>query len=569
MQLIRVNMSDLSIESKEVPVEYEKLGGRGLISLILNNEVDPKCDPLKDQNKLIFATGLLTATPCPNSGRLSIGAKSPLTGGIKESNCGGRFSYEMAIKGIHAIVIENKSANSNLYALYISKDEMKLIERNDWKGIGNYDLNEKIKKEFGKNTCHVSIGPAGELQLKAASIATTDLEGYPDRFAGRGGLGAVMGSKSLKAIIIKRDTTKSKVVMKDLKKFKEISYPYAKHLIETRKAFSKYGTPMIIATANDVGGMPTKNFRMGQFDKVENILAEKLHEIIVERKGKYGLPCSPGCVIKCSNVYKGKDGKRLSKIEYETIVLNGSNLLIDNYDDIAEINWLENDIGIDSIEIGGAFGVAMEGGLLQFGDAEGVKKILREIYSKGRNGLLIANGSVEVGKKLEVIRVPACKGQGFPAYDPRIFRGLSVTYMTSSMGADHTSGAAIPGRRGIYDDKDYGTLEDNVGKVDLSRELQWVIAYIDSTGCCYFIYSSKILDFYAKLLNAKNGWDYTENDLLNLGKKITKMERDFNKKAGIEPVTRLPEFFYNEPLPPTNKVYDLPHEKVQEIWKEK
>ena len=566
MQLMRVNMKSLSIQMEEIPEKYEKLGGRGLTSTIIDDEVDPKSDPLGDGNKLIFSTGLLTATPCPNSGRLSIGAKSPLTGGIKESNCGGRFSYEMAIKGIQAIIIENQPSSSDLYILYLSEPETKLIKRNDWKLLKNYELNEKIKQEYGKNTCHVSIGVAGEFKLKASSIASTDLEGYPDRFAGRGGLGAVMGSKGLKAIIIKRDTKKSKVFMKDLNKFKEISYPYASYLIESRKIFSKFGTPMIISTANEVGGMPTKNYSMGSFDKVENIKAEKLHEIIVERKGKYGLPCSPGCVIKCSNVYKDKNGNRLTKAEYETIVMNGPNLMIDNYDDIVEINRLENDLGLDTIETGAALGVAMEGGMLSWGDAENAKKILNEIPKKGKDGLLIASGAVAVGKQLEVIRIPASKGQAFPAYDPRIFRGLSITYMTSSMGADHTSGAAIPGRRGIYEDKDYGTLDDNIGKVDLSRELQWVIAFIDSTGCCYFIYSGQILDFYAKLLNAKNGWNVTENELLEIGKKITETERQFNLEAGIKPVSRLPEFFYEEKLPPTNKVYDLLHDEVEKIW---
>ncbi|NHI93930.1 MAG: aldehyde ferredoxin oxidoreductase [Candidatus Lokiarchaeota archaeon] len=566
MQLMRVNMEDLTIKIEEIPPKYEKLGGRGLTSTIIFEEVDPKCDPLGKENKLIFSTGLLTATPCPNSGRLSIGAKSPLTGGIKESNCGGRFSYEMAIKGIQAIILENQPLSSDLYVLYISELENKILKQNDLKSLKNYELNEKIKKEFGKNTCHVSIGVAGELKLKASSIASTDLEGYPDRFAGRGGLGAVMGSKGLKAIIIKRDTKKSRVVINDLNKFKEISYPYASHLMETRKIFSKFGTPLIISTANDVGGMPTKNFSIGSFEKVNNIRAEKLHDIIIKRKGKYGLPCSPGCVIKCSNVYKDKKGNRLTKVEYETIVMNGPNLMIDNYDDIVELNWLENDLGLDTIETGAALGVAMEGGLLQWGDAEAAKKILNEIPSKAKNGLLIGNGAVAVGKQLEVVRIPASKGQAFPAYDPRIFKGLSITYMTSSMGADHTSGAAIPGRGGIYKNKDYGTLEDNVGKVDLSRELQWLIAFIDSTGCCYFIYSGEILNFYSKLLNIKNGWNITWEDLLEIGKKITRIEREFNLKAGIEPINKLPEFFYREKLPPTRRFYDLNHSEIEKIW---
>ena len=323
---------------------------------------------------------------------------------------------------------------------------------------------------------------------------------------------------------------------------------------------------MIIATANEVGGMPTKNFSMGSFDKVENILAEKLHDIITERNGKFGLPCSPNCAIRCSNVYYDKNGNRVTKMEYETIILNGSNLTIDNYDDIARLNYLENDLGLDTIETGGALGVAMEGGLIEWGDTEGAIKILKEIYTQGENGLLIGNGVVATGKKLNVKRIPQSKGQGFPAYDPRIFKGLSITYMTSSMGGDHTSGACIPGRRGIYKDKDYGNLEDNVGKIDLSRELQWVTAAIDSMGCCYFIHSNTILDFLAKLLNAKNGWNLTEKDLLEFGQNITKLEREYNLKAGINPINKLPGFMYTEKLPPKNVVYDLPHEDVEKIW---
>jgi len=566
MQLMRVNLNDLSIKLEEVPQKYEKLGGRGLTAAIISDEVDPKCDPLGEKNKLIFAAGLLTATPAPNSGRLSVGTKSPLTGGIKESNCGGRFAHEIAIKGIQAIILEGKSTSLDLYVLYIDKDGNKLIKKNEWKLLGNYELSDKIKEEFGKDTCHVSIGPAGELKLKGASIASTDLEGYPERFAGRGGTGAVMGSKNLKAIIIKRDTKESKVIMKDLDTFKGISQPYSDYLTESRALFSKLGTPMIIATANEVGGMPTKNFSIGSFDKIKNLLAENLHDIITSRKGKVGLPCCPKCAIRCSNVYVDKDGKRITKLEYETIVLNGPNLLIGEYDDIARLNWLENDLGLDTIETGGALGVAMEGGLLKFGDADAAIKILKEIYTQGEKGLLIGNGVVSTGEKLNVKRVPASKGQCFPAYDPRIFKGLSITYMTSSMGGDHTSGAAIPGRRGIYDDKDYGTLENNVGKIDLSRELQWVIATIDSMGCCYFIYSNNILDFFAKLLNVKNGWDLTAEYLLELGKKIIKIERDFNLKAGIPAVNKLPDFFYKEKLPPMNVVYDLPHKDVEKIW---
>ncbi len=566
MQLMRVNMTDLSIKIEDVPTKYEKLGGRALTSSLISDEVNPKCNPLGYENKIIFAAGLLTATPTPNSGRLSIGGKSPLTGGIKESNCGGRFSHEMAIKGIQAIVLEGKNSSPDLFVLYITKDGQECIKKNDWKLIGNYELNEKIKKEFGRDTCHVSIGPAGELQVKGASIASTALEGYPDRFAGRGGMGAVMGSKSIKAIIIKRDTKESKVVMKDLEAFKSVSQPYFDYLRESRTLFSKLGTPMIIATANQVGGLPTKNFSRGSFDKIENLLAENLHDIIISRDGKTGLPCCPNCAIRCSNVYNDENGKRLTKIEYETIVLNGSNLLIDNYDDIAMINWLENDLGLDTIETGGALAVAMEGGLLQFGDTAAIIKILKEIYIKGEYGLLIGNGAVFVGENLKVKRVPASKGQGFPAYDPRIFKGLAVTYMTSSMGGDHTSGAAIPGRGGIYKDKDYGNLGDNIGKIDLSRELQWVTATIDSMGCCYFIYSNTILDYFAKLLNIKNGWNVTEDELLELGKKITKTERDFNIKAGIPPVNKLPSFFYIEKLPPNNVVFDLPHDEVEKIW---
>jgi aldehyde:ferredoxin oxidoreductase len=569
MNIVRINVNSNSIEFEEIAEnsKYYILGARGLTSQIVHDEVPPKCDPLGPQNKLILANGILTGSPFPNSARTSIGAKSPLTHGIKEANVGGRPSYMLAKHGIRALVFEDVS--SELKILLINENEIELLPGNEYKGLGNYELHRKLRSKYGENVGIYSIGPAGEHKMPSATVAANDLEGYPSRHAARGGLGAVMGSKNIKAIVI-IPSKESKVKMHDLKKFREASTPFAKHLAETKKVFSTFGTPLMMKIMSEHQGIPTKNFRFGSYDKISNISGEKLHELVVARGGKKNLACSPNCVIKCSNLIVDEDGNHItSSLEYETMVLNGTNLLIDDLDSLAKIDHFCDDIGIDTIEFGGTVGVAMDCNKISWGDSSAVFNILdKEIRENTEIGKLYGYGVKNIGKKLNAQRIPEIKGQGISAYDPRVFKGMGVTYATSPMGADHTSGAAIAGRVPSQT-KDYGELTKNEGKFDLSFELQVYTTVLDSIGCCYFIGPSyENMAIVTAAINAMYNLDLTREEVINIGKHILKIELAFNEKAGITKDNNdVPEFLKLEPSEPSGLKFTFTKEELQDFWK--
>jgi len=568
MKLIRINIKKNSIKSTEITKDSEffLFGSRGLTSKIVNDEVPPKCDPFGPENKLIIANGLLTGSPFPNSARTSIGGKSPLTGGIKEANVGGRGSMLLAQHGIRALVLEDKSDKWKI--IIINEDNIKLEDGEEYKGLGNYDLCNKLYEKYGKRIGVFSIGPAGENKMSAATIASNDLEGYPSRHAARGGLGSLMGSKKIKAIVI-IPPKKSEVQIKNLKKFREISKPFAKKLATSKETFSIFGTALMIKAMSEYGGLPTKNFSKGSYEKASQISGEKLHELVLERGGKKRLACSPTCVIRCSNLVKDEEGKHItSSLEYETIAMNGSNLMIDDLDKIAKIDHMCDDIGIDTIEFGCTMGVAMDSGKIQWGDTEQVFEILNEIKKGSEKGKLYGNGVCHLAAEVNHNRVPHVKGQGLSAYDPRVFKAMSITFATSPMGADHTAGAAIAGRS-ARQDKDYGELTDNKNKLDLSYELQIYTTVLDSMGCCYFIGPSyETMKIIAEALNAMYDLDLIRDDVIKLGKRIIKNELEFNRKAGItEETNELPKFLREEKSEPVELTVTFPEKKLQNFWK--
>ncbi|MHA1932757.1 MAG: aldehyde ferredoxin oxidoreductase C-terminal domain-containing protein [Promethearchaeota archaeon] len=565
MKLARLNVNTEKIRYEEISEDskYFLLGGRGLTSRIIADEVPPLCDPLGEKNKLIIASGLLTGSPFPCSGRTSIGGKSPLTNGIKEANVGGRPSIMLASYGIRALILEGKS--SELKSIFIDEEGIKFDSAEEYKGFGNYKLHEDLTRKYGKRIGIYSIGPAGEHLMKAASVAANDLEGYPSRHAARGGLGAVMGSKKIKAIII-IPRNSSEVQISDLKKFRGVSKPFARELAESKKNFSIYGTPNMVRGMSAYGGLPTKNFRMGSYDKAVDISGENLHELVTAREGRKRVPCSPTCVIKCSNIFVDENGNHLtSSLEYETIFANGSNLLINNLDDIAQIDHLCDDIGIDTIELGVTMGVAMDAGEVLWGDAKRVFEILEEIKQGSEIGKQYGNGVCHLGDDLNIKRIPHIKGQGISGYDPRVFKAMSITYATTPMGADHTAGAAIAGRVASQT-KDYGELTENKGKLDLSYELQLYTVILDSLGCCYFIGPSfENMEIVKGALNAMYNLDLTREEVINIGKRILKTELDFNEKAGIK--QDIPEFLRFEPSEPTGLKFTFKEEELNQFWK--
>ena len=572
-KILRVNMADLSVKSEDLPEAYQGLGGRGLTSAIVSTEVEPTCSPIGPNNKLIFAPGLLGGTNCANSGRISVGGKSPLTEGIKEANSGGQAGGYLARLGIAAVVIEGMPAEEKLYKLFIGKDKCELSPADDLKGLGNYATVDRLKGEFGEKVGFVSIGQAGEWKLVGASIAFTDKELRPTRHAGRGGLGAVMGSKGLKAIVI--DPAGGELApLADKEAFKAASKRFAKALQEhpvTSQGLPTYGTAVLINVINEAGGLPTRNFSSGRFEGAEKVAGETLNKITVERKGNPTHGCMAGCIIKCSGIFVDEKGEYVSKWpEYETVWAWGPNCGIDDLDAIARIDRGCDDIGLDTIEMGNSVAVAMEAGIKEFGDAAGAEEMLGEIGKGTPLGRVLGSGAAVVGKTFGVRRVPVVKGQALPAYDPRAVKGIGVTYATSPMGADHTAGYAVA-QNIMKVGGDVDPLKPE-GQAKLSSDLQAVTAVVDATGLCLFVAFAAMdiedaFNAIVDMVNAKYGLSLTGDDVTSLGQRILGMERDFNRRAGFtEADDRLPEFFKFEKLPPHNQVFDVPDEELDTVF---
>ncbi len=572
-KILRVNMSDLSVRAEEIPKEYEGLGGRGLTSAIVAHEVPPTCSPIGPNNKLVFAPGLLGATACANSGRISVGGKSPLTGTIKESNSGGQAGQYLARLGIAAIVVEGMPEEGKLYKLYVGKDKFELSPADDLKGLGNYDTVDKLKAQFGEKVGYVSIGQAGEWKLAGASVAFTDRELRPTRHAGRGGMGAVMGSKGLKAIIV--DPAGGELApLVDKEAFKEASKRFTQALKEhpvTSQGLTNYGTDILINIINEAGGLPTRNFSSGRFEGAEKVAGETLNQVTQERNGVVSHGCMSGCIIRCSGIFLDQQGNYVTKWpEYETVWAWGPNCGIDDLDAIARIDRACDDYGLDTIEIGNSMAVAMEAGVIRFGDAAGAEQLLAEIGKGSPMGRILGSGAAIVGKTFGVRRVPAVKGQALPAYDPRAIKGIGVTYATSTMGADHTAGYAVATNiMKVGGDVDPLKTE---GQVELSRNLQIATAVIDTLGLCLFV-AFPVMDMpdafnaIVDMVNAKYGLSMTADDVTALGQKILKMERNFNTRAGFSPADdRLPEFFMTEKLPPHDEVFDIKEEELDTLF---
>ena len=552
---------------------YAGFGGRAMTSAIVSKEVPPLCHPLSGDNKLVIAPGLLSGTASAMSGRISVGGKSPLTGGIKEANSGGQASQVLARLGYSAIVLEGKPTSDDLYKVFINKDGVKITKDNSLKMLPNYDLVAKMKKEFGDKISCISIGPAGEMKMSAATVAFTDIEQRPTRHAGRGGPGAVMGAKNIKVIVL--DSTGMPVrAPKDLQKFQDANKRFVdglkKHPV-TGQGLPAYGTNVLTNILNEVGGYPTYNFKQGRFDGAAKISGETQAETEKKRGANPTHGCHVGCVIQCSGTYNDKDGHYLTKQpEYETIWAHGGNCGISDLDKIAMMDFLDDNYGVDTIEMGATIAVAMEAGLAKFGDADAAINFVHEVGKGTHLGRILGNGAAMTGRAFGVERVPVVKNQAMPAYDPRAVQGIGVTYATSPMGADHTAGYAVA-QNVLKVGGDVNALKPE-GQVELSRNLQIATAAIDSTGMCLFI-AFAILDqpdtFQAMLdmLNAFYGLNLTADGVTELGKKVLKMERDFNTRAGFTPQDdRLPSYFMTEKLAPHNVTFAVKDEDLDKVF---
>jgi aldehyde:ferredoxin oxidoreductase len=562
--LLRVNLSTGETRRHPLPDRYALLGGRHLTAQILNDEVDPKCEPLGENNKLIFAIGLLAGNGrLTSSGRMSTGAKSPLTKGIKESNAGGITGYRISSLGLRAIVIEGMSAARTMI-LTIGRDSARLVQRPELAHKNVYETAHTLQAEYGKDWGLILTGPAGEMGLASACICNADQDGVPGRANGRGGLGAVMGAKGLKAILLE-PLGRSTNTPKNEAGYREALKQFSKLVIEhpATRGFRDYGTVRSIDSTSALGCLPCLNFSRGSMPGLEGILGGSIRETIMARGGEGSTThaCMPGCLVQCSNIFPDREGKAIvAPIEYESLAMLGPNLGITDLDAIARLNYLANAVGVDSMEVGAALGVAMEAGRLKFGDAAAAETALQEIASGSLWGRLLGNGVEITGRVLGVKRIPAVKGQSFAAYDPRAAKGMGVTYATSPMGADHTAGYTMH-ERVDHHKKD--------GQAAASLHAQRRAALFDSLGLCNFVNPGVAgrPDLLAALVAHFFGVPFDVSDLNRIPDEVLSLERKFNRGAGLNTAAeRLPDFMYSERIEPAGTLFDVEPEEMDKVF---
>jgi aldehyde:ferredoxin oxidoreductase len=571
-RILRVDTGKGTVNWEELPEELALYGGRALTSAIVAREVDPKADPLGPDNKLVIASGLLAGTTAPNSSRLSVGTKSPLTGGIKEANAGGQAAGRLGRLGVAAIVVEGDPGDKK-WILHLTKDGARLEDGSAYWGRGNYETTDALRERFGAKVATIQVGPAGENGYHNSSVATSDPEGRPSRHAGRGGVGAVMGRRGLKAIVVD-DAGTERPALADAERFdkarKTLVDGLRSHPV-TSQGLPAYGTAILINIINEAGGLPTKNFRFGRYDQAEKISGEELAARAEARGGRATHSCMTSCVVHCSNVYADEAGQYISSgVEYETIWAFGANCLNDDLDAIAHMDRQCDDLGMDTIETGDTWAVAMDGGVIPWGDTQAMLKLFDEVRNDTELGRQIGNGTGHAAREFKVAHNPTVKNQGLPAYDPRAIKGIGVTYATSTMGADHTSGYAVAtnvlGVGGSVDPLMPG------GQCVLSKGLQEATAaFFDSTGLCVFLAFAGLdqpdsLAAIPEMVSAMYGKDMSVADLAGFGGQVLEIERDFNRKAGFtKEDDRLPEFFYKETLEPHGTIWDVPDEELNQV----
>jgi aldehyde:ferredoxin oxidoreductase len=547
-------MSSQTVSVDPFPEEWKLLGGRALSARILLEECDPSCDPLGPDNVLVMAPGVLSGTSAPTSGRISIGGKSPLTGGIKEANAGGNPGQDLMKLGYRAVVVKGQPADPDKrYAVDVDSEGGSVKEVPDCKGLWNYALIEQLAGRYPKTASFISIGPAGELRLTGASVACTDQEQdrHPARHAARGGLGAVMGSKGLKYVAV--DPGRSSLRQPaNRKEFTTRAKQYTKDYLAGDQMF-KTGTSTVVPVANMLQTFPYKNRVEGQSPDMETLNGARIIESFETRGG--GMHnCMTGCIVKCSNVVHDAEGNyKTSALEFETLTLLGSNCAIASWEDVADLDRLCDEIGLDTVETGAAIAVYMDSGGMEWGDADGAKRILKEIAEGTDLGRAIGNGAVATGKRQKHHRVPAVKGQAIPAWDPRPLKATGITYCTSAMGADHTAGLIV--NPGLPPEQ----------WAQASQESQLVNAVCDSSGFCQFLQPT--IEDISGYVGDLYGEDVTREQMADLGWRCLEDEWEFNRRAGFtEKDDVMPECMKEDPIGPAKVVWDVSGEIVKQAY---
>mgnify|MGYP005854197795 CR=1 FL=1 len=551
-KILRVNLSEKSVKVEPLDIQeaVKFIGGRGLGSKILSEEIDPGVDPLSAENKLIFITGPLTGTNTPTGGRYMVVTKSPLTGTIACSNSGGYFGAELKFAGYDAIIFEGK-ADSPVY-LNIADDQVEIKDASHLWGKVVSETTAILEKEHGEKVKVAAIGPAGENLSRIAAVVN-DLA----RAAGRSGVGAVMGSKNLKAIVVKGS---NKVEIADSEKLKDVFSKCMKLIKEngvTGAGLPTYGTAVLVNIINENGVFPTRNFQFGTFDGAEQISGETLAEKYLTKKD----PCFR-CPIACGRYCKVDDIEGGGP-EYETIWAFGSDCGVSSLADIIKANFWCNEMGLDTISAGATIAAAMElyekgyikeeelegGPELKFGNAEAIVEWTKKMGGNTGLGAKMAQGSYRLAEMYGVPEISmTVKKQELPAYDSRGIQGHGLEYATSNRGGCHVRGYMIsPEILGVPEKLDRFSTE---GKHVWVKIFQDLTAAIDALGLCLFTSFALGADEYAGLFNAVCGTELTGADILQSGERIYNLERVFNLKAGIDPSQdTLPKRLLEEPLP--------------------
>jgi len=558
-KFLRVNLSSGSIRNDKIPEATlrDYIGGRGLGVKILYDELKPGIDPLSPENKIIILTGPVTGTPAPESGRWCSVTKSPLTGTIHDSHSGGDFGVYMKFAGVDGVVFEGASRKP-VY-LWIEDGDAELRDASKLWGKDAFATTDDIIGS-DKNTRVACIGPAGENLVKFGNIINEKF-----RAAGRGGHGAVFGSKKLKAIAVRGDKPPPvangealrQVNVDVLKKIHEMS--------ATGDLLPRLGTAALVNTINEDGGYPTRNFQSGVFATADRTSGDTLKDTLLT-----GTMGCWGCVIKCGRVskvppwspYSGKgEGP-----EYETIWSMGAQCGVDNLEAITKANYVSNELGLDSIEMGNLIGLAMEmyekgfipaeltrGLDLTFGNPQALVELTWRTAVRSGLGDDLAEGGVSFATKFKAPELfMGARGQGFPAYDPRAYQGHALGYATSNRGGCHLRGYMIAGEAVGEICGEKISLDPLVteGKAKWLKIFQDLYSACDSLIICKFNTFAIGAKEFAPTLSAVTGWNYSPDDIMKVGERIYNLERAFNAREGkgLEKDT-LPKRFLETPLP--------------------
>jgi aldehyde:ferredoxin oxidoreductase len=544
-KLVRINLSNSQITEEEIPEDIQEkyIGGRGLGVKYLYDELPPGTDPLSPENIIIFATGPVTGTRTPLSGRYVVVSKAPLTGAVTDSHSGGHFGTQLKYCGVDMFILNGKAPEWSYIS--ITPEAIELHSAEELIGLNTAETTDKLQEIYGSRSSVACIGPAGENLVRLACIINDK-----GRAAGRGGLGAVLGSKNIKAIVASSTVKKTRT---------EEQQNVRKHVLNllkknsiTKNGLPIHGTAVLVNIINEHGIFPTRNFQEGVFNDAEGISGEKLTERFL-----VGRTACEGCTIGCGRKTRISPEREGEGPEFETVWSFGSQCDINNLETIIEANYLCNELGMDTISLGSTIGAAMELtelGLIpngpKFGDDKAVLDLVkRAAYGKDELGKLIGDGSYRLGEFYDRTEVSmTSKKLEMPAYDPRGVVGQGLSYATSNRGGCHMRGYMIMNE--IMGSPVLMDRFDPENKHSIVIMLQNLSAFVDALIMCRFTQIALSIPDYRKIYNAFTGSNIADEDVLEIGARIFNLERAFNNREGF---TReddtLPPRLLSEPMP--------------------